>query len=124
VHGAWRATLEETRAWVNFEVVEVLHQKEEREWTSLARLRQRLEKPSEPPADMLDYAKSGVRKLHRRMYAIRVAPSAENEIRGEGTQNFDSDATANPVSPLDSREPKFELCSGTRSYRSNFSTRS
>jgi hypothetical protein len=49
----WRATLEETRAWVNFEVVEVLHQKEEREWGSFARTRQRLEKPSEPPADML-----------------------------------------------------------------------
>jgi hypothetical protein len=62
----WRATLEETRAWVNFEVVEVLHQKEEREWTSLARIRQRSEKPSEPSADRLDHVKSGVRKSQRR----------------------------------------------------------
>src|SRR5580658_4154069 len=29
---SWRATLEETRAWANFEVIEVLHQTEEREW--------------------------------------------------------------------------------------------
>jgi hypothetical protein len=28
----WRATLEETRSWANLEVVEVLHQREEREW--------------------------------------------------------------------------------------------
>jgi hypothetical protein len=34
---SWRATLAETRAWVSFEVVEVLHQTEEREWTRLGR---------------------------------------------------------------------------------------
>jgi hypothetical protein len=62
----WRATPEETRAWVNFEVIEVLHQKEEWEWASFARTRQRSEKPSEPPADMLAHAKSGVRKSQRR----------------------------------------------------------
>jgi hypothetical protein len=40
----WRATLAETRAWVSFEVVEVLHQTEERDWTSFGRRRRRLEK--------------------------------------------------------------------------------
>ena len=35
----WRATLEETRAWANFEVIEVLYQREEREWTSFGRRR-------------------------------------------------------------------------------------
>jgi hypothetical protein len=49
---AWRATLEETRAWANFEVVEVLHQREEREWLRFARLRQRAEKQSELPDDV------------------------------------------------------------------------
>ena len=61
----WRATLDETRAWVNFEVVKVLHQKEECEWASFARTRQRLEKPSEPLSDLLD-PKAGVRKSQRR----------------------------------------------------------
>lgn len=46
----WRATLEETRAWISFEVVEILHQREEREWARLGRIRQRAEKPPEPPA--------------------------------------------------------------------------
>ena len=42
----WRATLAETRAWVSFEVVEVLHQTEERAWVRFARIRQRAEKQS------------------------------------------------------------------------------
>ena len=41
---ACRVTLEETRAWVNFELVEMLHEREEREWVRFARLRQRAEK--------------------------------------------------------------------------------
>jgi hypothetical protein len=40
---AWRTTLEETRAWVNFEVIEVLHQR----WVSFGHFRQRSEKSSE-----------------------------------------------------------------------------
>ena len=43
----WRATLEETRAWVSFEAVEILHQREEREWTRFGRIRQRAEQLSE-----------------------------------------------------------------------------
>jgi hypothetical protein len=43
----WRATLEETRAWVSFEVLEVLHQKEEREWARFGHMPQRAEEPSE-----------------------------------------------------------------------------
>ena len=62
----WRTTLEETRAWVNFEVLEVLHHREEREWARFGRIRQRSEKPSEPRADVLAPAKSGGRKSQRR----------------------------------------------------------
>ena len=62
----WRATLEETRAWANFEVVEVLHQREDREWTSFGRIRQRSEKSSEPPAAILVPTKSSGRKSRRR----------------------------------------------------------
>jgi len=43
----WRATLEETRAWVSFEVLEILHPKEEREWTRFGRMRQQVGEPSE-----------------------------------------------------------------------------
>jgi hypothetical protein len=63
---AWRATLEETRAWANFEVIEVLHQKEERDWVGFGRIRQRSEKPSASPADVSVPTKSSVRKSPRR----------------------------------------------------------
>ena len=43
----WRATLEETRAWASFEVLEVLHRIEEREWVRFGRIRQLAEKQSE-----------------------------------------------------------------------------
>jgi hypothetical protein len=62
----WRATLEETRAWVSFEVVEILQQREEREWTRLGRIRQRSEKPSEPADDMMIPTKLRERKPERR----------------------------------------------------------
>jgi hypothetical protein len=48
----WRAGFEETRAWINFEVIEVLHQKEEREWIRFGRIRQQSEKPSDPRSGM------------------------------------------------------------------------
>lgn len=38
---AGRATLEETRAWINFEWTDVLREREEREWVRFARVRQR-----------------------------------------------------------------------------------
>ena len=47
----WRATLEETRAWTNFELVDVLGQKEEREWVRFSRIRLRAEKSSDPTED-------------------------------------------------------------------------
>jgi hypothetical protein len=48
VFKACRATLEETRAWANFELIEVLHQREEREWVHFARIRKQAEKKSAP----------------------------------------------------------------------------
>ena len=41
-----RATLEETRAWTNFEFIDVLRQKEEGDWAYFARIRQQAEKSS------------------------------------------------------------------------------
>jgi hypothetical protein len=57
-----RATLEETRAWANFELLEVLHAREEQEWVHFARLRQRAEKQSESPDDVSSSSKPGPRK--------------------------------------------------------------
>jgi hypothetical protein len=62
----WRATLEETRAWVNFEVVEIVHQREEQEWVRFGRIRQQSEKSSGTPADTLVPTKSSGRKSRRR----------------------------------------------------------
>jgi hypothetical protein len=42
-----RATLEETRAWANFELLEILSGREERDWARFGRLRQRAEETSE-----------------------------------------------------------------------------
>ena len=58
----WRATLEETRAWANFEVVEVLHQREERDWVSFGRTRQRSEKSPELSSEVPVTAKASGRK--------------------------------------------------------------
>ena len=77
----WRATLEETRAWANFEVVELLHQREEREWVDFGRVRQRSEKSSEPPPEVLVPTTSSRQKSRR--------PKVSNRgraISGEGNR--------------------------------------
>jgi len=61
----WRTTLEETRAWVSFEVVEILHQREERDWTRFGRRRPRLEELSASSDDVSVPTKSGMRKSPR-----------------------------------------------------------
>jgi hypothetical protein len=48
-----QATLEETRAWANFEVVETLHELEEIDWGRFGRLRRQWEKKYEDPNDVL-----------------------------------------------------------------------
>jgi hypothetical protein len=62
---ACRATLDETRAWVNFEVVEILHQREEHDWTRLGRRRRRLENLPASSDDVSVPTKSSVRKSAR-----------------------------------------------------------
>jgi hypothetical protein len=60
----WRATLE-TRAWANFEVIEVLHQAEQRDWTSHGRRRRRrLEEPSASSDDVSVARLLPARELH------------------------------------------------------------
>jgi hypothetical protein len=62
---ACRATLEEMRASANFEVIEVLHLTEEREWTRLGRRRRRLENLPASSDDVSVPTKSIMRKSAR-----------------------------------------------------------
>jgi hypothetical protein len=50
---ACEATIEETRAWVNFAATETLHESEERDRAHFGRIRHRFEKKYEDPQDVL-----------------------------------------------------------------------
>ena len=62
---ACRATLQEARAWTNFELIEALQQKEQEEWVHFARLRQRAEQPSETPGEGVFPAEPRTRKSRK-----------------------------------------------------------
>jgi hypothetical protein len=48
-----QATIEETRSWINFEITESLHDREERDWARFGRIRQQRERKFEDPQDVL-----------------------------------------------------------------------
>jgi hypothetical protein len=48
-----QVTLEETRAWANYEVLGRLHDREEIDWGRFGRLRRQWEKKNEDPNDIL-----------------------------------------------------------------------
>jgi HPt (histidine-containing phosphotransfer) domain-containing protein len=60
---ACQATIEETRAWANFEIVEILHEREERDRAHFGGLRFQWEKRVEDPQDVLIQAELLKRKL-------------------------------------------------------------
>lgn len=55
---ACRVIVEETRAWTNFEVVEVLQRREQTDWEHFSRLRHENEKLLEDPNDIRLKAKN------------------------------------------------------------------
>lgn len=61
-----RATIEETRAWLNFAATESLHEREERDRAHFGRIRRRLEKKYEDPHDVLIEAERFKKKIARR----------------------------------------------------------
>jgi hypothetical protein len=63
---SYRVTVEEARAWVNFEITEALNGYEEREWARFGRLRRQLEKKLEDPDDVLIEAGRMERDTRRR----------------------------------------------------------
>src|SRR5712671_1588229 len=52
-----RIVVKETRAWANFELVEILLQREQDDWTRFGRLHRRWEKKLQDPNDVLIEAK-------------------------------------------------------------------
>jgi hypothetical protein len=49
----FRVVVEETRAWANFEVLETMHDREERDWVRFGRLHREWEKKLFDPNDVL-----------------------------------------------------------------------
>ena len=60
----FQVMVEETRACVNFELVETMHSREQDDWTRFGRLRQKWEKRYRDPNDVLIEAKR-LKKLRR-----------------------------------------------------------
>ena|SRR5579859_2647315 len=58
----FQVVVEETRAWVNFDLIEVMHSREQDDWTRFGRLRLQCEKKYRDPNDVLIEAKQKPRK--------------------------------------------------------------
>ena len=61
----FQVMVEETRACINFELVESLHSREQDDWARFGRLRQQLEKRYRDPNDVLIEAERLTRKLRK-----------------------------------------------------------
>ena len=61
----FQVMVEETRACVNFELVEALHSREQDDWARFGRLRQQLEKRYRDPTDVLIEAERLKKKLRK-----------------------------------------------------------
>ena len=61
----FQVMVEETRACVNFELVEAMHSREQDDWTRYGRLRQQWEKRYRDPNDVLIEAKWLKKKLRK-----------------------------------------------------------
>ena len=57
-----QVVVEETRAWVNFDLIEVMHNREQNDWTRFGRLRLQYEKKYRDPNDVLTKAEHKPRK--------------------------------------------------------------
>ena len=73
-----RLAVEETRAWAAFEILEVLHEREQREWARFGRLRSRAEQRLEDSGDARLAAERETRKRSQRpARRKRTAPRPE-----------------------------------------------
>jgi hypothetical protein len=61
-----RADIEETRAWANFEVIDIMHSREEGDWARFSRIRRRLEQRNQSLSSVLiESEPSGTPELGR-----------------------------------------------------------
>jgi hypothetical protein len=61
----FQVVIEETRSWVNFEVADVMHSREQNDWARFGRARQQWEKPYADPDDVLIEAGKRKRELRK-----------------------------------------------------------
>ena len=61
----FQVVVEETRAWANFEVAEVMHSREQNDWARFGRVRRRWEKRYSDPDDVLLEAEKRRRELRK-----------------------------------------------------------
>lgn len=74
------ATIEETRAWINFEATESLHASEVRDRAHFGRIRDRFEKKYEDPYDVLLKAKRLSKKLAPKAEAWLPSPASRRLV--------------------------------------------
>lgn len=61
-----KASVEETRAWANFEMIDVMHLREETDWARFSRIRRKLERRNQDPNSALGLDPSQTPKFERR----------------------------------------------------------
>src|SRR5260370_35175482 len=76
----FRIVLKETRAWANLELVEILKQREQDDWTRFGRLHRRWEKKLQDPNDVLIEAKHLMEKQRK------AARKKDKRKRGAGSE--------------------------------------
>jgi hypothetical protein len=76
----FQVVVEETRAWANFEVLETMHDREERDWFRFGRLRREWEKKLFDPNDVLNEAERLKEKL-RKVAERKAAQGKRRNVR-------------------------------------------
>ena len=76
-----RIVVKETRAWANFELVEILQQREQDDWTRFGRLHRRWEKKLQDPNDVLIEAKLLMEKQRK-----AAGKKGQRKRRGAGSK--------------------------------------
>jgi len=76
-----RVVVKETRAWANFELLEILQQREQDDWTRFGRLHRRWEKKLQDPNDVLIEAKLLMEKPRK-----AAGKKGQRKRRGAGSE--------------------------------------
>ena len=76
-----RIVVKETRAWANFELVEILQQREQDDWARFGRLHRRWEKKLQDPNDVLIEAKLLMEKRGK-----AAGKKGQRKPRGAGSE--------------------------------------